>query len=615
MSGASDEYAGLDLDNFLIDVKDHTELDMDVAGSVTAGYLDRTMDGASTISITIFDPDRVLLNSKLWNWTLNVQFDELWFRLVNVSKSGNSITLVFESAVISWMRSHKSPLKVSRNKMTRAEFIKKLVDEIKMDEQLGMPITFFSPQLHKKQPIATPDDRKKAAVKKRDQKAGGLVSSTNFANLKINGHTANRQQLELLEEELDVGVSMGANRKVLQSSIMTVIDESNAENLPGGDQDSRGAFQQQKYINGRRTSWPASGKVTPDAKGYFEVAIKADKDNPHLSLEMLCQTVQRSGTADGSNYKKFKSEAKKILDEYGGGVGGSVDVNYYKQFQFTRGEPGGPKGENTWDCAKRLAGDVQWYFFVDDYKVYYVNRDDLIGQKPIMIIDDDDEGIEVIDFDWDTNKPINEATVTCRADQWFARPGEVVMLKSTMGPAAGRWLVSRINQPFFTDLTSITLRSPLNPKKEPAPTLASTTKEVASAPGDNAGTPKEIIDRIVLPMARKNGIQVTAESVKAANETHGPTVDGGRSDHQGPPEVAWAADMSNGTTTPEEDQLAKDLASYFDIPWTGSGLVSVVHGHYRYQLIYRTNEGGNHYNHVHFGVKKVYITPDNSGGN
>lgn len=610
---AVDEYAGLDLDHFLIDVKDRAELDMDVAGSITDGFLDRTMDGASTISITIFDPDRILLQSKIWNWTLSVSFDGLWHRLVNVTKSGNNVTLVFENAVISWMRSHKTPLKVSRNKMTRAEFIKKLVDEIKMDEHLGMPIVFFSPQLHKKQPVATPEDQKKNSKQKRDKKQGGLVSSTE--HLTVKGKTSTRKQLQVQEEVLDVGISMSANRKVLQAAIMVINAESAATNLPGGDADSRGAFQQQKFINGRRTSWPATGKITPDAKGFFEVAIKTDKASPHLTTEMLCQTIQRSGTADGSNYKKWKAEAKKTLDEYGAGVGGSVTSEYYKPYQFTRGQPDGPKGENTWDCAKRLSSQVQWYFFVDDYTVYYVSRDDLIGQKPIMVIDDDDDGIEDIDFDWDTNKPINEATVTCRAEQWFARPGEVVMLKSTMGPAAGRWLVSRINQPFFTNLTTITLRSPLNPKKEPAPTLTSSTKEVAASPGAISGSPKEIIDNIVLPMARAVGIQVTAESVKTANDAHGPTVDGGRSDHQGPPNQAWAADMSNGTTTPEETQLAKDLAKRFNIPWTGSGLVSVIHGHYRYQLIYKTMEGGNHFNHVHFGVKKVYLTPDNAKGN
>lgn len=120
------------------------------------------------------------------------------------------------------------------------------------------------------------------------------------------------------------------------------------------------------------------------------------------------------------------------------------------------------------------------------------------------------------------------------------------------------------------------------------------------------GTPKRIIDTVVLPMANADGIARTVAENDAANATHGPTKGGGESDHQGPPDVAWAADMSNGVTTPEEDQLAEDLADRFGIPWTGSGLVSVTHGGYRFQLIYRINtaQAGDHYNHVHFGIRR-----------
>lgn len=129
------------------------------------------------------------------------------------------------------------------------------------------------------------------------------------------------------------------------------------------------------------------------------------------------------------------------------------------------------------------------------------------------------------------------------------------------------------------------------------------------------GTPKDIIDNVVLPIANDLGFDDTPESVDAANAAHGPTVTGGRSDHQGPPDQAWAADISNGTSpTPEMDELAKTLAGCFELPpehWEGDlegrdnqcNSISVRDG-YRFQLIYRTNCGGNHYNHVHIGVRK-----------
>ena len=120
------------------------------------------------------------------------------------------------------------------------------------------------------------------------------------------------------------------------------------------------------------------------------------------------------------------------------------------------------------------------------------------------------------------------------------------------------------------------------------------------------GTPKHIIDTIVLPIAQQSGINRTSAENDAANARHGPTNTGNRSDHQGPGNVAWAADISNGSSpTPEMDKLARTLAKRFDIPWSGSGLVNATHGGYRYQLIYRTTQGGNHFNHVHFGVRDV----------
>lgn len=123
-------------------------------------------------------------------------------------------------------------------------------------------------------------------------------------------------------------------------------------------------------------------------------------------------------------------------------------------------------------------------------------------------------------------------------------------------------------------------------------------------------TPANLIDFNVLPLARSLGVQVTPASVKAANARHGPTVSGGRSDHQGNGRDTWAADMSNGSSpTPQMDKLAAAIAKAYHIPWSGSGLVTKVITNggrkYRVQLIYRTMQGGNHYNHVHFGVEAM----------
>ena len=138
-----------------------------------------------------------------------------------------------------------------------------------------------------------------------------------------------------------------------------------------------------------------------------------------------------------------------------------------------------------------------------------------------------------------------------------------------------------------------------------APAAAAACGPVGSA--SLAGTPKHIVDTQVIPLARKNDMAQgdTVKEVEQANASHGPTVSGGRSDHQGPPDQAWAADMSNGSSpTPEMDALARDLGKRFKLDWGGSGVATSTQKGFRMQMIYRSHVGGNHFNHVHFGVRK-----------
>jgi hypothetical protein len=76
--------------------------------------------------------------------------------------------------------------------------------------------------------------------------------------------------------------------------------------------------------------------------------------------------------------------------------------------------------------------------------------------------------------------------------------------------------------------------------------------------GELAGTPEQIVNRVVL-YAHEHGFpNVTPGSVRAANDAHPALTSAGYpSDHKGPPDHAWAADISNaGSPTPQMDALA-----------------------------------------------------------
>jgi hypothetical protein len=482
----------LDISRFLLDAVQKLNIDFEVEGSITDGSLRRTMAGASALTVTIADPSRALLNSHIWEYTLDVDLDGLYYRFVQLNKSGDLLTLTFEDRIVAWMRQHRKPMKASRAHMTRAEFIKKMVVEIQADNKANMPIAFFSPELHKKQDIASV--KKKKQEVRRSRREGGLHK---VVDVKIKNTQANGKQIDALNKALDVSVDLNANTKVQVAMIMTGIQESTWD-VTQTNGSHVGIFQQDSTKN-PPSVWVTMGGATrkpgPDAHAFLVTCIQQDKAHPSYSLAALCESVQHSGQP--TLYAQWEREARKIVEEYGGGgLDTTIERNFFKQYVFSRGKPGGPKGENSWTAGTRLADEVRWRLFVVGNTIYYVADRDLIHSMPIGTFTESTEEIHSIDFDFDTGKKVNEATLVCDAGRWFAHPGEVVELKE-MGPGNGRWLVWEIERSLYGLQTTITLHRAQDPKKEPAPELASVQKKGDAIIQGQTIDGKSVRDRIV----------------------------------------------------------------------------------------------------------------------
>ncbi len=101
--------------------------------------------------------------------------------------------------------------------------------------------------------------------------------------------------------------------------------------------------------------------------------------------------------------------------------------------------------------------------------------------------------------------------------------------------------------------------------------------------------------RRAIKIARSNGLTVT--STKRSSLSTG-------SDHHVSQTRAFAADLSNGSSpTPQMDRTAHQIAAALGHPNFRAGVLSVTRGRVRAQLLWRTHVGGNHFNHVHFGVR------------
>jgi hypothetical protein len=82
------------------------------------------------------------------------------------------------------------------------------------------------------------------------------------------------------------------------------------------------------------------------------------------------------------------------------------------------------------------------------------------------------------------------------------------------------------------------------------------------------------------------------------------TASGGVSDHWVGSKTAYAYDLSG--TVARMDKAAAALMAVLGIPWDGRSAIvqNVTRFGYRLQILYRTHVGGNHFDHIHLGVRK-----------
>jgi hypothetical protein len=127
--------------------------DINIAEAITDITVERTIEGASTVTVEVFDRDRALLRSGRLSARNDTEIDGLYFRLVSVRKTGDTLELTFEDREIALLRTYAKPIiqspKTSRGKITRAQFVLRLIKEVK-----EVKIPYVIPELNVVEPIA-----------------------------------------------------------------------------------------------------------------------------------------------------------------------------------------------------------------------------------------------------------------------------------------------------------------------------------------------------------------------------------------------------------------------------------------------------------------------------
>lgn len=461
----------------------------EIEDRVTNGTIARTMDGASTLTIVVDDSDRTLLRSGVFNTQIDLQYDGLWWRLVQVQKQGTQLTLTFEDRIVALLRQITTPRKAARAKMTRAEFALSIVREVK---QPGGPVPFVCPELHTVQPIAAASQRQTSS----QQTAPGGGGFAPDARLTVKGAPASAQQKANAQRCLDVANSLGASGRAAVALIEAVIVESTITNPSSPSADgygSRGILQvrdstaQGMNISNTDIEACCNAFLTRGFTGRGGAIVLAAK-NPSWTAGQIAQACQ--GSAFPTRYDQYRAEAERWVAAYGGSPsGGTVSTTTVVPYTFQRGGSAGQK-EDSWACLQRLAQEVGWKCFAADGAVYFVAETTLVKARPAATLSEDTVGVSTIDFDVDNGKASSQATVTARASRLAFPPGSVVVLDN-VGPADGRWLVADVSRGLFDAQATLTVKRAVKPLPEPA---AATTTSTSSS-GAVLGSGSPLIDK------------------------------------------------------------------------------------------------------------------------
>lgn len=613
---------------------------LDVRRDILDATFEDAIDQTPTFTITLRDADWEFLNTGALEHNIDVNPGNLprrFYRLDNVEVADEELTLTFATRNAVYIAKHKRAHKASRGKMTRAQFIKSLVREVKKTR-----IPFYCPQLTKRQKFAKREHTTGERKRKREK---GFSDSDKITS---KHNATNQLQRDCQESVIRAGDDLNAPKNVIICAVMTVIQESNS----GAEVGRPGAKFVGPFQQHHSYGWPGTGDAYKDAKGFYAKAIpywKKHKDD--MTLGMIAQQVQGASPslnplnagfaqeADG-----WRDEAEHSVNAYSGlevGNAGSPDsTEVRKKYEFMVGEPDGPYQENYMAAIYRLADEVHWRAYWVRDALHYMSEEDLFKAKARARLRRDYDGVERVSFNWDHGKKINEMTVSVRMDRWVCPVGTVVVFDEG-GPARGRWLVTNIRRSMFDELGEITLKKPMRERAEPVKLGTRDPGADGSGGGGSGGpidlsniggieavrssmSPYYIINHFVVPRARvhhmNTGIDLKAILLANAPGKHVPN-----SDHYGPRWLKWAVDMSNGTSpTRQMDDLASELIMAFDLPdlenplatrkdgLVLNNLVQKDHKGFRFQLIYRTDlgaNGGDHYNHVHFGVRKISTGP------
>lgn len=471
--------------------------------------IERTIEGASTLTISALDPNGVISNlpefqSTASPWPTEVRALNHWFSFAGVSKSADGmLSITFEDREVNAMRRDRRPRKAKRARVTRAEFCRSLVNEatiITDREGVSGRIKFVSPESAMRQVIGIDDQTVSQALASNS----GFPAGTRLAYLKRTelerkkgskwkneNKTATKTQLNYYDQIFRECSKQKAQKEVYIAAALLALSGSNLFNSSF----SRNLFG--LPIN--RRPWNVTTgtdaklhlkKLIPVLVAKLVAASKAHKS--WSSIKLASAVAPRSQDF----MRPWWPSAKGAYAAWSGGANRNTDA-----YEFTRGPGNGPVGENTWEALLRMASETKWRCWCDQGKVYFMSEDYMIGRPSSMTIRSTVDGINGIEWSIDGGKVAAECTVSMLSDVFSVDPGAAVNVDSE-GMADGKWIVQSVTQSIFSPEASVTLTRAQERLAEPKAEIGN--KEVRG--GNSAATDNTVPASIQAMIAKANKI-------------------------------------------------------------------------------------------------------------
>jgi cell wall-associated NlpC family hydrolase len=492
------------LDSVLLD---GAYVSAELVEAVTAADLTRTIDGVTFFEITVHDPKHKLLRSALFQQRSVVKLEGNRFELVQVRKTGSDFQLTFEDVIVAELRRRKEPRTAAPGTTTRAAFVRRLVEEVNGTvlgpDSAQTLLDGFATAGEIAVPSVAPsvtDPNAPVGSGKGGQPNRNTIGSTDLnivigtpvtrepvgpigdllASIPVDarGHAGDTTEVVLdflartwaldffgkhyatAEQIAQVAAHAGFTGDALVIAVAIALAESSGNPLVVSKPNSNGTVDRGLWqINSVHSQYDPKQLLVPsyNANAAFELSSGGTNFHPWTTFNNGDYKQHLAAAGQGvAAFLASRTAAK-----------GDLPVVQDTSMIATAADRNTNEPKDWWTSIKTLADEVKWRVFCDLGVVWFAPDLWLIGQPPLVEINESSPGVDWLDFDFDVGKPRSTMTLQARATQWAIPPG-VPIIVNDMGVGSGRWLVTNVKRSLFSSSVTVELTQPQSQLAEPA---------------------------------------------------------------------------------------------------------------------------------------------------